>query len=324
MSTKKFDRSSIKADKFFANTGINIDAVKEKIELSNYEKTLVANKKPELVEVNKLEAAPSDWNFFPAISLSKKIEMVESISTDGLYVPIILWDRGDKYMILAGHNRVNAYKALQHEDITEGINKWENNTLTPPTDDINEEYLKIPSFILQEDELTEDRAKRLIIDTNYVARPDDKSLMPLIIKNRMSLDKEKNISTLVAKISKELNISNTKVYEDMSIANNIIPEISQLYFDGVILKKQVLKFNRFDKNTQKWIYENYQDKLTNKKLNKLNKNIMSKADLEDFFEDEYSGELKEVDLSVEIPIEIEKKFKNDFTKWVNAWKSRNL
>lgn len=324
MSSKKFDRQDVGADKFFSNTGINIDAVKKKIELSNYEKTLVAGKKPELIDINLLVDAPKEWNFFPPIPLSKKIEMVNSIATDGLYTPIIVWEKDSQYMILAGHNRVNAYKALQHQDITEGLSKWENNTLTNPTDSVNEEYLKIPAFILKENELTEDKAQRLIIDSNYVARPDDKSLMPLIIQNRAKLDKDNKLTSFLEKISSEMNISKTKVYEDMVIGTNIIPELAQLYYDGKLYKKQLLKLNQFDKATQRWLFKNYEDKITDKKLKKLPKNIHRKSDLEDFFEADYSGETKLVELNVEIPVEAESKFKKEFSSWVKNWKKRNI
>ncbi|MBC8059633.1 MAG: ParB N-terminal domain-containing protein, partial [Clostridiaceae bacterium] len=61
------------------------------------------------INLDNLISSPLEWNFYKPLSFDKENELVESIQENGLINPIIVWEKGDnKYMILAGHNRVNA------------------------------------------------------------------------------------------------------------------------------------------------------------------------------------------------------------------------
>ena len=71
--------------------------------------------KYETIEINRLEAAPDEWNFFKQLSEKKGLDLAISIHTNGLLQPIIvraLDEKGEQYQILAGHSRVRAYKLL--------------------------------------------------------------------------------------------------------------------------------------------------------------------------------------------------------------------
>ncbi len=77
-------------------------------------------------------------------------ELVESIKDDGLLNPIILWKKENDYIILSGHNRIQALKKL-------GYNKLEKN------------MYKIKENISLDD------ARLIVVDTNLVQR---KNLLP--------------------------------------------------------------------------------------------------------------------------------------------------
>ena len=60
------------------------------------------------LELDKLKAAPKEWNFYVPLNDNKMSELIESIIDNGLLNPIIVWENDNDYMILAGHNRVKA------------------------------------------------------------------------------------------------------------------------------------------------------------------------------------------------------------------------
>ena len=124
----------------------------------DYESTYVnsmikSGKKIVEIPIENLKPAPSEWNFFPPISEGKMLEMMMSIQENGLFNPITIWNRGEEYMILSGHNRVNAYKRIVDEfKDTEGFDP--------------KEYETIGAIMYDVDEIDENKAKEIIIDTN--------------------------------------------------------------------------------------------------------------------------------------------------------------
>ena len=105
-----------------------------------------------LVDINDLYSAPDEWNFYDRLPAGKMQELIESIVSIGLQEPVIVWkkDNSGKYMILSGHNRVHAYKILR--------------------DNQNyDKYSKIHA-VIKEHDLSEEEAKEIIVDTNWVQR----------------------------------------------------------------------------------------------------------------------------------------------------------
>ena len=214
------------------------------------------------IDINLLSPAPNDWNFFPEISDDKMLEMMFSIQENGLFNPIIVWERHGRYMILSGHNRVRAYKRIINEyEGAEGFDK--------------KKYETIPAIVYRENEIDEIKAREIIIDTNYIQRDEDKRIMPQIVKNRLEIVKNrKDVKGRTMDIvAKELGISATKVYEDQLIANRIIPELNELYFNGELKKKSLLRFAWFDKETQNWIKDNFMESIDDEKVMRLKKNM---------------------------------------------------
>lgn len=220
------------------------------------------NKTAVLLDIESVFPSPDEWNFYPEISEKKMIEMMLSIMENGLFNPIIVWQQGNKYQILSGHNRVIAYKRIVNE--YSSLKNF----------DINK-YKKIPAIVYKEEELDELKAREIIIDTNYIQREEDKSLAPTIIKHRLEiLRNRKDIKGRTIDIlAKELGISSTKVYEDHVIATKIIPELNELFFNNKIRKKSLLRFAWFNKETQKKIYKEYNKELTDDRIGKLKKGM---------------------------------------------------
>lgn len=257
----------------------------------------------QLINIDKLIDANPDWNFFPRISEDKMLEMIFSILENGLFNPIIVWEQpDDKYMILSGHNRTEAYRRI--------INEYRDTT------DFNENnYNKIPAIVYGETEIDEPKAKEIIIDTNYIQREEDKRLVPIIIKNRMNIVKNRKDKKgrTIEIVAEEMGLSKTKIYEDYTIANKLIDEIKELYYSGEITKKAILRLTWFDKEVQKWIFENYKDKISNETLLRLNRGY-NRDIIHRVFTEEI--ERKDVVLRVSVPKELESEFLQMFDMWI--------
>lgn len=270
-----------------------------------YEDIVKRAEKPIIyIEIDLLSPAPNDWNFFPEISDEKMLEMMFSIQENGLFNPIIVWERLGKYMILSGHNRVRAYKRIMNE--YKGI------------PDFNEKrYETIPAIVYGENEIDEMKAKEIIIDTNYIQREEDKRLMPQIVKNRLIIVKNrKDIKgRTIDIVAEELGISSTKVYEDQLIANRIIPELNEMYFDNELKKKSLLRFAWFDKDIQTWIYNDFKKHLDNENVMKLKKG-MGKNEIARCFA--LQNDIKKVTVAIRVPEELKDEFREMAKNWVKA------
>lgn len=100
--------------------------------------------------LDKLEPSPSQWNFYAPLPDGKFIELIESIQRSGLLHPIVVWRKADgALVVLSGHNRLRAYKALRQTD-PQG------------------KYASIPATVLEG--LTDDQAREIVIDSNWVQR----------------------------------------------------------------------------------------------------------------------------------------------------------
>jgi ParB family chromosome partitioning protein len=252
------------------------------------------NKTAVLLDIESVFPSPDEWNFYPEISEKKMIEMMLSIMENGLFNPIIVWQQGNKYQILSGHNRVIAYKRIVNE--YSSLKNF----------DINK-YKKIPAIVYKEEELDELKAREIIIDTNYIQREEDKSLTPTIIKHRLEiLRNRKDIKGRTIDIlAKELGISSTKVYEDHVIATKIIPELNEFFFNNKIRKKSLLRFAWFNKETQKKIYKEYNKELTDDRISKLKKG-MTGEEIRECFKGKI---IRKTLVTVSVPESLAKEFK---------------
>ena len=283
---------------------------------SNYGKIVSQNigkaiekKEAHFLNVIDLYASPRRWNFYEPLDDNKKLELMESIQENGILSPIIVWEvdfkhieseylnnevdvydlQGNKYMVLAGHNRVDAF-----------------NKLYKITSD--EKYLKIPAFIFKQAELTIESAREIVIDTNYVQRSlSTKEKVMSVMYKYAELEKNKNKKGVAKNIvAEELGLSPTMVFNYKKLGE-IIEPLQNMVYDNKVGLTSVLKLSDKSISTQQFVYDKYKDRISNKILNKI-KPYMKKQEIETLFENELklkTSPTKQV--TFEIPEHLESK-----------------
>ena len=173
------------------------------------------------VPVDILEAAPDSWNFFTKPSKEKIVALAESIYYNGLLQPIVVREldaEGKALQILAGHTRVEAYKALRE---TVG----------------NEEYDMIAALVFPYHILSDDQAEDIVCDTNFMQRGTLSTMetarcIQLKARRIREKDRRRGEGSVADKISEYYHIKRASVFRWQRIAN-LIPELVQLSFENV-------------------------------------------------------------------------------------------
>ena len=96
------------------------------------------------------------------------------------------------------------------------------------------------------------------------------------------------------------------------ISENVYAPLQELYYDGKLKRKAILKFTYFDGDTQQWIYDNFKEQITETKVNVLKKN-MNRDAIANVFNAEAQGIKK---LTVEIPADRVEEFREMFEEWL--------
>ena len=251
-----------------------------------------SNKEKENISIDLLDDAPPEWNFFPKLEHTKFLQLKMSIMNNGIFTPVIVWERENgRYMILSGHNRVNACKEILEEYGTIGLQR---------------DYTHVPVTIYKKEELTEYKAREIIIDTNYIQRGQfEPKLRVLIIKHRMELMRTQvdEKGRRIDQIEKDLGIKKSAIYEDMQIGEKIIPELQELYYDRKINRKAVLKFVYFMEPIQRNLYEKYGSVMTSENVLKLKKNMTMDEEFESVFNPTEVQSKPKKSVKLEIPEE---------------------
>lgn len=102
-----------------------------------------------MLALSQLQPAPAEWNFYRPLPEGKFLELINSIQEKGLLHPVVVWKHDGEYMILSGHNRVEAFRRL-YEDGRHG------------------QFATVPCVVF--DQLTEEAAREIIVDSNWVQR----------------------------------------------------------------------------------------------------------------------------------------------------------
>ena len=255
------------------------------------------------LELDKLKAAPSEWNFYTPLSDNKMSELIESIIDNGLLNPIIVWETDNDYMILSGHNRVRAYTMLYEQTR-------------------DEKYKKIYAYIKKKNEITEDEARTIIIDTNFVQRQlstAEKTKSIVIKYNQLGRKKRNSGGETTAQIiSKQYNLKERQIYNYYKL-NNLIPEFMERIDNGTLSIKSGLKIATIDPALQKNIYDNYNEIIDNNKI----KNLNIKLDEEEIIAQLKSSTNEFVNVTVKIPIALEDEFKIYIDTWLKMHEKNN-
>lgn len=213
----------------------------------------------QLIDIELLEAAPKNWNFYTPLSDFKMATLKESIlNRGGIINPIIVWERkgqnGKTYMILSGHNRAAAYKDILQMAQEKGYNEYLNF------------FNKIPAIIKGEFEIDDNEAEQIIIDCNWAQRELTPMEKNKSIIRKYTLIKE-NINTLGLgegktrdKIAQDFNIKGRMIQSYMSL-NSLTEEWQSILNEGDITLRIALKLVKFSADRQKYLYDNHFDSI---------------------------------------------------------------
>lgn len=246
------------------------------------------------VEVDKLKPAPNEWNFFSNLSVEEYEELKENIKKNGLSHPIVIY-QSSKFglMIISGHNRVNIYKELSPD------NPYK--------------YRTIPCIVETENSLSELDIQEKIIDLNILNRKLSKMDISKTIYHKWKIQKERSargdgkVSDL---IGKELNLSARHIYRYKSLFF-LIDEFQSMINDETMSVESGAKLAVLDKDIQKWIFDNFSDKLTYNYLKRLH-GAMNKESIEAIFN---TTTKKQTSVKYNVPTHL----KSEFDEYVKKW-----
>lgn len=247
------------------------------------------------IDISKLSSAPEQWNFYQPLPDDKMLELVESIKDKGLMHPLVVWEQKNSYMILSGHNRKKAVEMLYEE-----------------TKD--SKYKAVKCNLIKMNEINEDEAREIIIDTNWIQRQlSTVEKAKSISEKYIRLGRKKHLGDGVKTrdiIAESYGISGRMVQNYLSL-NQLIEEMESLLRENHITIKSAVAISRLSKDKQKWLYENF----TSKQLSSPDiKNIeakMTKTQIEKLLnaEDEY------VNVNIKVPANK----KAELLEKVNQW-----
>lgn len=272
------------------------------------------------IPIDELIPAPDEWNFFPKYNKDEMIELVQSICEVGILNPIIVWenphdeDRNKKYMILAGHNRVNAYKLL-----------YENANIEE-----KKKYISIPAYIKKGNEITEEEARQIIIDTNYVQRNNKHSIIIKAISEKYKLKGKNRKSTTkeyAIQIAEDYNISRRTVFNYYRLSN-LIPELMTKLDNKEIILRNCIKLSFLDYKLQEELLNNYQyllcDEIISRATTKILKEKKNTLELVDYLE-QIKEKINEGDCLTSVTINLPKSLEDEFKKYIDIFlKKYNL
>lgn len=289
MSAKK---SIINKDRFKSLSKISENDDKENV-VSRFDID-VKNESVVSVEVSKLKDAPNNWNFYSKLDDDKFLELVDSINNNSLLHPIVVWQQNQDYMILSGHNRVRAFKKLY--EITH-----------------DEKYLKIPAIIKKNDEITEDMAKEIIIDTNWIQRQlstyeKTQSILQKYVKIKQSKNKGTKTRDVIAS---HLGITGRMVQNYISL-NNLNSGFFEMLDDNLINIKQAIVIAKFEDYIQEEILKHKDDLSFNIQLLKSALNIKNKDRVIQILSS--TNDLDEEENYIKVTYKIPKDKKSEFDK----------
>ncbi len=250
------------------------------------------------LEIDLLQDAPKEWNFFQPLPEDKMIELVESIQENGILHNLIAWEhKPGLYMILSGHNRVAA--------------SWHLFEITG-----EEKYLTVPT-VIKGPELTEQQARQIIVDSNWCQR----ELSPME-KNRAIMIKYvyfKDIYDYSNKDTMELigtyfNIGWKQVSNLMRLGN-LIPPFRHMFDSGQISQRNALKLSYMSEEEQDRLYEDFGSNLTN--------SVLSRASSYQEIRKVASGDLEVKTITVKIPAKHEHSFRKFYKEWLEAIKKQD-
>lgn len=219
-----------------------------------------------IVPIFMLQPAPDDWNFFKPLSAERLAALAESIYAQGLLQPIVvreLDEEGTELQILAGHNRVKAFVALQKALPLE-----------------KENYASIEAKVFKYGMISDKQAQEIVVDTNFVQRGNlsarDKAIC--IFRKAQILSVEQNAESkyskgrynIAQKVADEFKLKRTAFYRYMEISK-IYYEYEELINEGRISLKAAEIIASYPQDIQIELIHNHRELLTTRRIARLTK-----------------------------------------------------
>ena len=252
----------------------------------------------ESLPLDGLTPAPDDWNFYAPLPDGKFIELLESIQANGLLHPIVVWKQpGGGLMILSGHNRVRAYKALYEKT---GENK----------------YRTIPATVLTD--LSESEAHEIVVDSNFVQRnltPSERAksiYQKYVLAGRKKRSKNGERRSNYDIIAEQYQLSSRQIARYVKLGT--LPDCLQVLLDSEQLPiATALKLIDFPFASQQHLADRWADELRSKQLDRLRPEMTL-----DQIDEVMSGRVATARVTVTVPLELEKEFRAMVSAWLRA------
>ncbi|MBP3914460.1 ParB N-terminal domain-containing protein [Clostridium sp.] len=292
----------------FTNKDINITG-------ENLPKIL-ANINAQIIDIpiELLIPAKKEWNFFSKLSEDQKNDLKMSILKNGLLHPLIVWEQPDgKYMILSGHNRYDIFSEIYEEQ--------KNNH-----PEVAKSYTKILAKVFSYDSLDEAKAEEIVIDTNYLNR----KLSPMEIQKciyrkyknlgRKSKFDKSPVTRTTDIIAEEYGLKSRMVANYIKLGD-LIEDFEKYVDNKEITIRTAIKIAGLKEDVQRYLYDNYLEKLLDKKnksSNKIKANMIT-SEIDVIFCEE-SKEKSVKTKSITIPVDIYDEYKEVMIEFIKKHK----
>lgn len=219
------------------------------------------------IDIKTLELAPEEWNFYPPLDEEAFGKLVLSILEHGLLHPIVVRKIGEKHIILSGHNRVRAYQAIASE--IQKAKAGEKASYFEDSADLNEKDFEQIMAVIKED-ISDDEAREIIIDANYVQRQLNQKLITrsVIEKYKLVQEKRKSSGREAYKykktrelVAEEFQLSGRHIDRYRKL-ENLNPQILELFYEGRISLELASKIALLGAKEQEHIEVNYLEDLS--------------------------------------------------------------
>lgn len=191
------------------------------------------------IDRSLLDPTPEEWNDFSSIPDDRKVLMAESIYHNGLLQPIVVRginEDNSRFQILAGNTRNEIFGYLYeatHDD----------------------KYLAIDAKVYLYGELTDDQAREIVSDTNYIQRASlsahDRAFA---IRTKLSMLRKRQAPFPFEKVAEEMDIQRSTVFYWDKIAN-LIPEFQQMFDNKELHLKSAARLGSFTQDVQGKLYD---------------------------------------------------------------------
>lgn len=235
------------------------------------------------IDIANLKFAPDEWNFYPPLEDEDFGKLVLSVLEHGLLHPIVVRKQESDYIILSGHNRVRAYKTILSE-ITR-IKNGERGIYFTQDTELNEKDFEQIMAVIKED-ISDDEAREIIIDANYVQRQLSQKLITKSVIEKYKLVQEKRKSTKDAAyknqktrelVAAEFNLSGRHIDRYRRL-EHLQEELISLFYEGRISLELASKLATLNTNVQAHIINNYLQDLP-RHASKIVKQLKSSMDI---------------------------------------------